>query len=92
MKNILAIVLFLGISTQLFALEVLSLENVGSVVQREIEQTERNLDDYVTRRDGGGYSMYLNTIRLRLRPSFALTIPWLAKAKLQPEIELYWTR
>lgn len=79
---------FMILSFSVVGANLFTIENIGQTVDREIESTGQALEKI----ESTGYEWSLKTIRFRLRPSFGLDIPWLAKAKVKPEIELYWEK
>lgn len=84
MKYLLMLVLLTNVS---FAGETISMDRMGELVEKEINYSKGLFNES---------SILLNwelkTIRLRVKPSVAVSIPWLAKAKIEPEIELFYNR
>ena len=90
MKNIISAILFLTLSMGIFASETDENFQFGKVVNTEMENTLMAME-----RSGFEQELYdlkVKTIRLRVRASVGIEIPFIAKAKLRPEIEMFWSR
>jgi hypothetical protein len=84
MKYLLMLVLLTNVS---FAGETIPMDRMGELVEKEINSSKGLFN-----KPGILLNWELKTIRLRVKPSVAVSIPWLAKAKIEPEIELFYNR
>jgi hypothetical protein len=55
-------------------------------IENEIENQEKVLVNSLI------YNSKLSTVRVRIRATWGVTIPFLASVKLRPEVELYWKK
>ena len=79
---IISVLLMMSLPT--FSKEVVNIENVGSLIDSQIKNTQQTLETV--------NEMTFSTVRLRVRPKISLEISGIAKAKLEPELELYFTK
>lgn len=81
-------------------LTLLSLVNVSSAFAGQADlnhwfESELESHQYVLAQaesDHAGVEYLLKTIRVRLRATLSVELPLVAKGKVRPEIELYYTR
>lgn len=88
MKKIVLIMMML-VNMNGFANDTLDL---GDWINNEIEVSKSSLLDIKESNSNDNYDFALKGIMLRVRASFGIDIPFLAKAKVKPEIEFFWTK
>ena len=81
------LIMFALLTNLSFAGDTIPMERLGELVEHEI-----NLSKGLFNESKAFSNWKMTTIRLRIKPSVALSIPWLAKAKIEPEIELFYNR
>ena len=86
MKNILAILLF---SMTVFSVSA-SQSDLDHWFASEIDSHQYVLAQ--VEQENSGVDYVLKTIRVRLRATLSVELPLIAKGKVRPEIELYYTR
>jgi hypothetical protein len=74
-----------------------TLDEFSEKVRDEIAELENRVESssntYSRDNDNGSKtSWFLKTFRVRIRPKLSVGIPGIAKSKIQPEVELYFTR
>ena len=86
MKKIILLLSML-VSVNGFANETLDL---GNWIDNEIELSKSSLVNI--EENTNNYDITLKSIMFRVRISYGVSIPFLAKAKVKPEIEFFWTK
>lgn len=51
-----------------------------------------SLDEYLDQVEASSYTLQMKTIRVRMRATYGVEVPFFAKAKIRPEIEFYFER
>ncbi|MCF8060395.1 MAG: hypothetical protein K9K67_13925 [Bacteriovoracaceae bacterium] len=87
MKNLIKTFLILIITMNSYAI---TNDHLSHWLSSELESHENIL--YVLERESTSSVWELNTVRVRLRATLSVEIPLLAKGKVRPEIELYYTK
>lgn len=64
--------------------------NLQNWLEGEMETHQENL--VLVEEESLGNETFLNLIRVRIRATLSLELPLVAKGKIRPEIELYYTR
>lgn len=89
MKKIILTIMIMTSSFNGFSNETLDL---GSWIDNEIEISKSSLLNLDDRGQNNSYKFSLKGIILRVRASVGIDIPFIAKAKIKPEIEFFWTK
>lgn len=78
------------ISASANAFDIFKIDSIGTWVQKEIEASHKGLVSLEN--EHSSYDWTLPTIMIQVSPSISLSIPWIAKATLKPEIEFHWNK
>ncbi|MCR9205015.1 MAG: hypothetical protein NXH75_10585 [Halobacteriovoraceae bacterium] len=64
--------------------------NLQNWLEGEVQSHQENL--VLVEQESLGNDTFLNLIRVRIRATISFELPLVAKGKIRPEIELYYTR
>jgi hypothetical protein len=78
------------IATVLFLSFSASANNLQHWLESEVQSHQKNL--VLVEEESAGNDYYLNLIRVRIRATLSVELPLVAKGKVRPEIELYYSR
>lgn len=84
MKSLITIVALFVLSFSVSA------ENLQHWLESELESHQKSL--VLVEEESAGNDYYLNLIRVRIRATLSVELPLIAKGKVRPEIELYYSR